>query len=244
MEHVMHGAALDRLIALAISVEGAAALAAYGSTATRTWTAFSDLDLILWIEGDVRVNSVHFTFEGIPVDLNLKSLATWRSGNTGWLPPTTLSPLWDPQGIVPTTPPPVQVSTADMSQFRYAHAHRLLKLQQVVGTDDEIATFLAAGATHWIAVSWCHARGQRFPGIDQLVSEWRQVDPEMIDWLLDALQNSERRLDGIRQASARALEPVGGLLRPEEVYLTGLQATLTESDRVQTMTRLARLFEG
>ncbi len=239
-----HGEALERLIRRAQRVDGAVALAAYGSTASRTWNTYSDLDLILWVEDEVQVNSVHFTFAGIPVDLNLKSLAVWRDGDLGWLPPDPLMAIWDPQGIVAATQaPPRQSRPADAEQYRYAHAHRLLKLQQVIGQDDEVADFLVAGATHWIAVSWCHARGQRFPGIDKLVVQWRRDDPEMIAWLLETVMNREGRLEHIRRASERALEPVGGLLRPDEVYITGLRnEPVTDTDRSRTLDQLVSVL--
>lgn len=213
---------LDQLVERIKTIPGVAALAAYGSTGTTEWTAHSDIDLIVWIDQPTDINSVHFTVQGIPVDLNVKSIQAWQSGNYGWLPPSPLLPLWDPGKVIGTasTPSP-SGSRAEAYQYRYAHAHRLLKLQKVIGTDDEVADFLAAGATHWIAVSYCHARGQRFPGIDKLVSQWRVDDPQMVTWLAESVRSRHHRLENIRSASERALEPIGGLLAADEMYVTG-----------------------
>lgn len=215
-----HRALLQQLVNRARDLPGIVAVGAYGSTVSGAWTAHSDLDLVVIVEQDPPVNSLHFFVEGIPVDLNLKQRTAWSSGNHGWLPPEPLSPLWDPEGLFSGVEPP-SAASSDAEQYRYAHRHRLLKLTKWIGRDDEVADLLAAGATHWIAVSWFHAREMRFPGIDQAVTYWRVHDPDMIAVRIGAARERQDRLERIARASERALAPVGGLWSKGDVHMTG-----------------------
>jgi predicted nucleotidyltransferase len=175
-----HAAVLERLVERAMAVPGIVAIAAYGSTASGAWNAHSDIDLIFIMAGEAPVNSLHFFVDGIPVDLNLKPREAWEQGDYGWLPPAPITRLWDPDNLFVDVEPPT-ASSSDAEQDRYAHRHRLFKLTKWIGRDDKIADLMAAGATHWIAVSWFHARNLRFPGIDLAVAHWREAEPEMIE---------------------------------------------------------------
>jgi hypothetical protein len=136
-------------------IPGVAAIAASGSTGTVEWRGHADFYLIVWIDQPTAINSIHVTVQGAPIDLNVKSIQAWQSGNYGWLPPSPLLPLWDPRKVTGTSSRPSPSGPrAEAYRYRYVHANRLLKLQKVIGTDDEVADFLAAGATHWIAVSY------------------------------------------------------------------------------------------
>jgi hypothetical protein len=172
------------------------------------------------VDGEAPVNSVHFFVDGVPVDLNLKSCHAWIEGDRGWLPPEPITPLWDPNNLFAGVEPPT-ASSSDADHYRYAHRHRLFKLAKWIDRDDEIADLMAAGATHWIAVSWFHARTMRFPGIDQAVAHWREHDPEMIELLIGAARDRQGRLERITRASGIALEPVGGLWSEGDIHITG-----------------------
>jgi predicted nucleotidyltransferase len=217
-----HSAALKGLVDRARELPSIVAIGAYGSTASETWSAHSDLDLVVILEEHAPVNSLHFFFfvEGIPVDLNLKQREAWSSGDYGWLPPEAITPLWDPDGLFTGVQPP-SASSTDAHQYRYAHRHRLLKLTKWIGSDDEVADLMAAGATHWIAVSWFHARNMRFPGIDQAVAYWRMHEPELIELLTGAALSRRTRLERVTKASEIALAPVGGLWSEGDIHITG-----------------------
>ena len=225
----MHQAILDRVLQELVRMPEIAAVGAYGSTATLQWTPESDLDLILIVNGAAPVNSLHFFVVGVSVDINLKSRTTWVDGERGWLPPDGLVALWDPEHLFPFTTDS-QKSSTDAEHFRYAHRHRLLKLQRWMREDSDIADLMAAGATHWLAVSYFHARGMRFPGIDQAVFYWREHDSEMVDLLVNAAKETEHRLDRITRASDIALEPIGGLWRDDEVFMTGWNGSPTSDE--------------
>jgi hypothetical protein len=236
-----HKAVLKRLVEKALGLPGIVAVGAYGSTASELWSAHSDLDLIFIMEQDAPVNSVHFFLDGIPVDLNLKQRARWTTGDRGWLPPEPVTPLWDPAGLFRDMEPPTRIAE-DAAQDRYAHTHRLLKLRKWIGRDDEIADLLAAGATHWIAVTWFHARNLRFPGIDLAVARWRVDDPDMIDLLTGAARDRHDRLERIATASERALAPVGGLWREGEIHMTGWHGPPGARDVATARTLLSPVF--
>jgi hypothetical protein len=94
-----HAAILKRLVEQAAATPAIVAIGTYGSTATESWSEHSDLDLIFILDQDAPVNSIHFFVGGIPVDLNLKSRDSWSEGDTGWLPPEPVRPIWDPVGF-------------------------------------------------------------------------------------------------------------------------------------------------
>ena len=236
-----HEAVLQRLVHRAIATPTIVAIGAYGSTASRAWTAHSDIDLVFIVDGEAPVNSVHFFVEGIPVDLNLKSRRAWNSGERGWLPPEPLSPLWDPENLFAGVEPPT-TSASDARQDRYAHQHRLFKLAKWIGRDDEIADLMAAGATHWIAVSWFHARNLRFPGIDLAVAHWREHEPELIDLLIGAARERRDRLARIERASALALAPVGGLWKPGDIHMTGWHGSPGAEEAAKARALLATIL--
>jgi predicted nucleotidyltransferase len=231
-----HQAVLNRILQELRRMPEVNAIAAYGSTATQRWSPESDLDLIVILAGDAPVNSVHFFVDGIPVDLNLKSRENWIKGGLGWLPPDGLESLWDPEYLFEDVPEPPS-SSHDVEQYRYAQRHGLLKLQRWIREDSDVADLLAAGATHWIAVSYFHARGMRFPGIDNAVPYWRDHDPKMIELLIGAVKEQDDRLGRIEQASEIALSPVGGLWNTGEVHITGWNGppTVDEVERIKQL---------
>lgn len=215
-----HPKVLNQVLNALKRIPEAVAVAAYGSTATQRWSPESDLDLILILEGGAPVNSVHFAVEGIQIDLNLKSRERLLRHDFGWLPPSGLTALWDPNHLFNEVPVLVN-STHAVEHFRYAHRHRLQKLHRWIREDSDVADLLAAGATHWIAVSYFHARNMRFPGIDKAVPYWRNHDPKIIDLLVGAAKEQQNRLERIELASEIALAPVGGLWNTDDVYMTG-----------------------
>jgi len=236
-----HPAVLDRLLEQARAIPDVVAIGAYGSTAARTWSTHSDLDLMFILDHEAPVNSVHFFIADIPVDLNLKDRTAWCAGDRGWLPPEPIIPLWDPDGLFADVEPP-RTSVADVQQDRYAHRHRLFKLAKWIGRDDDIADLLAAGASHWIAVSWFHARRMRFPGIDVAVGHWREHEPELIDLLTGAARERHNRLHRITRASEIALAPVGGLWREGEVHMTGWRGTPTDDEKARARALLSTIL--
>lgn len=240
--NLSHSDVLQRLVRRAKDIPGIVAVGAYGSTATETWTAHSDLDLIFIVEEDAPVNSLHFFFDDVPVDLNLKRRESWLGGNYGWLPPREITALWDPQSLFSGVQPPL-TSSSDTQQYRYAHRHRLLKLAKWIGRDDEIADLMAAGATHWIAVSWFHARDMRFPGIDQAVTHWRVHQPEMIDLLIGATRDRRSRYERIAEAPEIALAPVGGLWSEGDLHVTGWHGPPSDTEIAGAKALLAQLAD-
>jgi len=57
----VHQSILDRVLQELKHMPVIAAIAAYGSTASRQWTPESDLDLVLILNVEAPVNSVHFS---------------------------------------------------------------------------------------------------------------------------------------------------------------------------------------
>jgi predicted nucleotidyltransferase len=166
-----HRAVLQQLVDRARDLPGIAAIGAYGSSASETWTAYSDLDLILIVNQGAPVNSIHVFLHGIPLDLNLKQRESWIRGDYGWLPPGEVVALWDPEGLFGDLPPPSTVASSDARQYRYAHRHRLLKLMKVSGMVShpfcDLAMLLKSGGDASSAVTFnpCEARHPLNPAL-------------------------------------------------------------------------------
>ena len=77
-----HGRVLEELLAALRRLPRVAALAAYGSTADRSWSEGSDIDLLAIIDAPAPVESLHFFYQGIPVDLSLRNRQHGRRGSS------------------------------------------------------------------------------------------------------------------------------------------------------------------
>lgn len=202
---IRHLRLFDELVRTLRDLGHVRAIAAYGSSATKSWADGSDIDLLVVTAQQTPVESLHFFRDGIPIDLGMRNRTEWEEGRTHWLPPDGMIPVWDPEDLVRNAVSRPAASGAARND-RYSHRHLLLKLKRWQDQDSEVADVLAAGAPHWIIVSYFHARGMRFPGIDQAVPYLRSHDPEILECLLSSIREQNHRVDqlGGRQSSACA----------------------------------------
>lgn len=221
-----HRHVLDTIVASLVKLQHVDAIAAYGSTASRSWSAESDIDLVAITSEPAPVEPLHFYVEQIPVDLSMRNRQEWEGGTTHWLPPDGLAAIWDPHNLISTANPKTN-SPSDAEHFRYALRHMLHKLRRWQREDPEIADLIVGAATHFITVSYFHARGMRFPGIDQAVPYYRSHDPEMLDCLLSAIKDRDHRYERLTRAVELALSQIGGIWSGGDVFVSGWSGTPT-----------------
>lgn len=224
-----HEAVLEDVVAALRTLTHVQAILAYGSTSNRTWSQGSDIDLIVVTSEPAPVESLHFFIDGIPIDLSMRNRAQWESGETKWTPPNGLEAIWDPENLLAAVKTRER-DPNDARHFRYAHRHMLLKVKRWQSQDPVIAELLAANAVHWVTVSYFHARGMRFPGIDKAVPHFREHEPDMLESLLAATRHENQRFAKLQRACEIALEPIGGLWRDDEVFVSGRQGIASDGD--------------
>ena len=207
--------ALARVLGVLRTMPEVIAIAAYGSTADRSWNQFSDVDLVAVLSVAPPVESLRFFVGGVAVDLNFRSDSddpVHGVRGADFMPEVVA--VWDPQDVfhrVRTTP---REYNADATQLmRYQYAHDLEKLRQIA---DEPGRRIACGLlADRVTNSWFNARAEAFPGVVAAMEQLRLRDPETLGLLSQALRDAS--VDAIVSAAARAFEPVGGPYRPGDV---------------------------
>lgn len=226
---LQHEAVLEDVLAALRALTHVQAILAYGSTVTKRWSKGSDIDLIVITSEPAPVESLHFFIGDIPIDLSMRNRAQWEAGDTNWTPPSGLAAIWDPENLLAGVATR-QRDPDDARQFRYAHRHMLLKVKRWQSQDPVIAELLAANAVHWVTVSYFHARGMRFPGIDKAVLYFREQEPDMLESLLAATRHENQRFPMLQRACELALEPIGGLWQDDEVFASGWKGNARDED--------------
>jgi hypothetical protein len=213
-------------------------VAAYGSTASRSWSEGSDIDLFAIIDAHVPVESLHFFNDGIPVDINLRNREQWSAGPRHWVPPDGLSPLWDPDGLFDLAAEMPAAARPDGQEMsRFGHRHVLFKLRRWLKDDPELADLVVAGETYWVLHAYFLARGMPYPGPEPAVTYAREHDPGLVEKLHAALTPGEDRLRLLEEAAELALAPVGGVWKEGEVIAFGWEGS-PSADEVEQAKRL------
>ena len=239
-----HGQVLEELLAALRRLPQMAALAAYGSTAKRSWSEGSDIDLFAIIDAPAPVESLHFFYQGIPVDLSLRNKHQWETGELHWVPQEGLKPLWDPAGLIDVAPRPVEPSPAQgLDMSRFGHRHVLLKLRRWLKDDPQLAELVVAGETYWVLHAYFQARGMDYPGPKQAVSYVRQHDPVIVESLLASLRPDADRLRLLEEAAELALAPAGGVWKEGEVIAFGWEGSASPEAVAEAKRLLAPVIE-
>ena len=197
------------------------AIGAYGSTATRTWTRHSDVDVVAVLDRDPDLESLRFFVEGIPVDLNLRSNddSDHGIGGAAFMPDTIA--IWDPDEVFTsakvTSNPSV---TGEVRPLRYMLRHNINKLLQV-SRDTQKARLIAGSEVGQVTRAYFLARRREFPGPLSCLDVLRSECPELLDLLERSLVEISAAPSLLEQASEIALQPVGGIWKPGEVFAVG-----------------------
>lgn len=214
-----HAAALDTIVEALRASHAVIAIGAYGSTADRTWTPASDVDLLVILDEDPAVESVRLRVAGVPVDINLRSIDDTSHGIRGasFVPKAT--PIWDPDDLltnaVPTNTPP-DPSSARM--LRYLLAHSIDKVRQLESTP-ELTRLLAGGEAGFVVRGYYQARAIWFPGPVRGLRDLANREPELLHLLQSIPSGPEPPSTYLTEAAELALAPVGGLWRDNELFV-------------------------
>ena len=105
-----HSEVLASLVDALRQVPAVVAIAAYGSTATRSWSAHSDIDLVAVLDRRPPAESIRMFVRGVPVDLNLRALDDSERGigGAGFVPTMARSP-----GLARNTPSFKSLTSSD-----------------------------------------------------------------------------------------------------------------------------------
>ncbi len=216
-----HERALDSVVGALRRIPSVIAIASYGSTADRSWTEHSDVDLVAILDREPPAESIRLFVEGVPVDLNLRSAGGSRRGIGGADFVPEMEPLWDPDGLLgsaTTTSRPG--GRADARRLRYLLTHSIKKLRQLEG-NIQASRINAAAECGYFVQAYFFARDETFPGALPALRRLQSEAPELLDALERALLRPERAGDALEEAAAIALGPVGGLWRPGDVMIAG-----------------------
>lgn len=212
-----HQSALDTVVRALKQIEGVLAIGAYGSTATRTWTDHSDIDLVAVINRDPPIESLRFFVEGVPVDLNLRSADESPHGIRGasFMPETVA--IYDPGDVLrsaATTRKPGGKGEARL--LRYLLKHTIDKIRQISG-DPQQTRLKAAAEVGYFMRGYFLARGEELGESVSAMARLRKECPELLNLLEQAVLEPTAAASLLEQAGEIALGPVGGLWKTGEI---------------------------
>ncbi len=214
-----HGEVLDTVVAAIREVPAVVAIAAYGSTATRTWTEHSDIDLVAVLDRHPPAESVRIFVRGVPVDLNLRAADDSKRGIGGADFVPAMQPMWDPADVLQRA---VQTERrhdpAAARARRYLLFHDVSKIKQIA-TDSQKARIAIAAECGEVLRDYFHAREAPFPGTLAALSRLQSEAPELLDLLERALLEADHEL--LERAGELAFSTVGGAWKPGEIMIVG-----------------------
>lgn len=193
------------------------AVGSYGSTATRTWSTYSDIDLVAVTSSDPVIESVHFFVDGIPVDLNLRLPDDSAHGIAGssFMPETV--PLFDPDRILANAVVGRSGSGGAENESRlmkYLLRHSINKTQKL--THDECKRFISDDSKYFF-LAFCLTHNEPFEDVDQAIGLLNSMGSEIPELLNRAISRPNDARKHLIQAADLALEPIGGLWKIGEI---------------------------
>lgn len=209
-----HRSVLDRLLHELQQQPFVVAVGAYGSTATREWSAHSDIDLLAVTIEAPPVESLRFFVGDVAVDLNFRSADDSEHGIGGadFVPECTA--LWDPQDLLRQARPTGRVHNPEATDAtRYMLFHDTQKVRQIA--DPSLRRVAMGGVADQVLRAWYQARSEPFPGIVASVADLHERDPLMIQLINQAIDDAA--IDSLLEAAERAASPAGGIFSPGEV---------------------------
>ena len=215
-----HGEVLDSVVAALRQVPAVIAIAAYGSTATRSWSEHSDIDLVAVLDRRPPVESIRMFVRGVPVDLNLRAADDSERGigGAGFVP--AMEPIWDPGEVLGSA---LQTERhhdpAALRARRYLLFHDIGKIKQIA--DSQAARIAIAAECGEVVRDYFHARAEPFPGTLAALRRLRSEAPDLLDLLESALLADDRGYELLERAGELAFSPVGGAWKPGEIMVVG-----------------------
>ncbi len=212
MPEPIHEAALESVVGALRQADGVLTIGAYGSTATRTWTRHSAVDLVAVVDRDPEVESLRFFVNGVPVDLNLRSKddSDHGIGGSTFMPATVV--IWDPEGVFTNAKVTSRLGgPSEARVLRYLLRHALNKLRQI-GDSQKVRLTAGVEAGDFVR-GYFLARGETFPGALLSMDRLQRECPELLDLLERAVLEPSEAPNLMELAGEIALGPIGGRRR-------------------------------
>ncbi len=214
-----HSEVLASLVDALRQVPAVVAIAAYGSTATRSWSEHSDIDLVAVLDRRPPAESIRMFVRGVPVDLNLRALDDSERGigGAGFVP--TMEPIWDPGEVLGLAKQTERHhDPAAARARRYLLFHDISKIKQIPA-DSQAARIAIAAECGQVVRDYFLAREEPFPGTLAALLRLQSEAPELLDLLESAVLAADRGTELLERAGELAFSPVGGAWKPGEIMV-------------------------
>lgn len=209
----------------------------YGSDHHADGYSVGDYDLFVVLSSQPTVESLHFSVESTPVDLNLITLeALTGQQPTSTFPQLALSNgsvLFDrtakvgpalarlKEALAQTRPEAPSAHT--VAFLRHGHRHLLDKVRGRFHSEPLLSRFLLGVNPYWLMENYFRVRRLPFRGERHALEYWRRHEPELYG-VLEAFYRTtdvEEQFGLTERLTDLVLAPVGGAWRQGEVLAFG-----------------------
>jgi hypothetical protein len=221
-----HAVVVDRVVDALRRLPFVVAVGAYGSTASRTWTAHSDVDLLAVTDIDPPIESLRFFIDGVAVDLNFRSPDATPHGVGGADFVPDLTAVWDPRGILASARPTGRThNPAATHVVRYMLFHDTQKLRQI--EDPRLRRLAMGPVVDQVVRAWYQTRNEPFPGAVASVRDLQDRAATLVEMLDRAITMAST--DDLVAAAELATAPAGGVFNAGDVLAVSWQRPAVES---------------
>ena len=235
---------IDGMIALLVAHPEVLGLMEYGGARHDDESIHGDYDLFVFLKHkDPQVESLHFYVDGVPVDLNLRSLDEIRDLALATGFELTLLDgrvIHDPTGRVAQEiralrsrqeQAPHQTTSEERIAFiRHGTKHIFDKVRMRLDSMPIFSAYMLQQSVNWLVREYFVVRDMQFKGEKNALDYLRQHESQIYDLIEQfyATTNLSKQMDLAKRISIVALAPVIGGWREDEVLVFGHQARGTE----------------
>jgi hypothetical protein len=211
-------------------------IARYGGRAADDTSPGGDFDIFVIVrDRPDDLESVHFHCGGIPVDMNLRTLADLSRDEPLTEIDYTIATaeiIHDPTGRIAALredmarrwePAPTRLTDHEISMNRFCQRHALDKVRHRLNADPLLSDLLLATNVYWLILTYFRVRSIAYPGEMPALSYIREAEPEMCA-LVQAFYASSDRGEKLRvseELTEIVLKPIGGQWREGETISFG-----------------------
>ena len=212
-------------------------LVEYGSTSVTDAEVIAEYDLIVVLKHKhPNLESLHFYVDGIPVDLNLRSLDEIRTmqraagfesvlldGRVIYDPGRRVLQAIQDLGERHRQMPPETMSAESIAFARHGTKHIFDKVERRIHSNPTLCAFLLHQNVYWLIHNYLALRGVEFKGEPVTLEFLRQNEPETYGLLerFYASRSLQEQLSLAISIAHQTLDPVGGMWRDDEVLVFG-----------------------
>jgi hypothetical protein len=210
----------------------------YGGAKHSDERIHGDYDLIVVLrQRDPEVESLHFYIGGVPVDLNIRSLADIQDI---WCATEFDSVflegriIYDPSNRIKQEIEALRQRHAEVLRenhnlkvagMRHGARHILDKICDRQESMPILSSYLLHQGMYWLVPQYFQIRGLEFKGEKNALEYLQEHEPEIFQGIAEFYSTTEqnRQADLFQSVAEAVLEPVGGLWNKDEVLTFGNQ---------------------